>query len=130
IDTMNRRERVTGGGGFRYALTDAQGRPLAGAMGLSGLAPQSASWRVVQTGADGKTTRWQVVAESLPSGPRLLVAQNLDRRRAFRTAVFQASALAIVMAAGACIAVGLALNGMLVRRAGAIAATAERIAAG
>jgi signal transduction histidine kinase len=85
---------------------------------------------VVQTAADGKTTRWQVVAENLPSGSRLLVAQNLDRRRAFRTAVFQASALAIVMAAGACIAVGLALNGMLLRRAGAIASTAERIAGG
>jgi signal transduction histidine kinase len=130
IDTMNRRERTSGGGGFRYALTDAQGRPLAGAMGLSGLSPPSASWRVVQTAANGKTTRWQVVAENLPSGSRLLVAQNLDRRRAFRTAVFQASALAIVMAAGACIAVGLGLNGMLLRRAGAIASTAERIAAG
>jgi signal transduction histidine kinase len=130
IDTMNRRERVAGHGGFRYALTDAQGRPIAGAAGLSGLSPPSASWRVVQTGADGRSTRWQVVAENLPSGSRILVAQNLDRRRAFRIAVFQASGLAIVMAAGACIAVGLALNGMLLRRAGAIARTAERIAGG
>jgi signal transduction histidine kinase len=44
--------------------------------------------------------------------------------------VFQASALAILLAAGACIAGGLALNGMLLRRAGMIAATAERIAGG
>jgi signal transduction histidine kinase len=130
IDTMNRRERLRGGGGFRYALTDANGKPLAGAAGLSGLAPPSPSWRVVQTTADGKTTRWQVVAEALPTGQSLLVAQNLDRRRAFRVAVFQASGLAIVLAAGACIAVGLALNGMLLRRAGAIASTAERIAGG
>ena len=129
VETLNRRERLHGGG-FRYSLTDAQGRPLAGASGLSNPRGAPNAWRVVQTGADGGQTQWQVVASALPSGARLQVAQNLDRRTAFRTAVFRGSAFAIVLASSACIAVGLALNGMLLTRARAIADTAARIADG
>jgi signal transduction histidine kinase len=130
IDTLNRRERLHGGG-FRYALTDPQGRPLAGSTGLRRPEdPSSTAWRVVQTRAGGKQTHWQVVATALPSGEQLQVAENVDRRRAFRAAVFRGSALAILLASSACIAVGLALNGMLLSRARAIADTAGRIAAG
>jgi signal transduction histidine kinase len=129
VESLNRRERLHGGG-FRYSLTDAQGKPLAGVSGLTRPAGAAGAWRVMQTGADGGQTQWQVVASALPSGARLQVAQNLDRRAAFRTAVFRGSALAILLASGACIAVGLALNGMLLSRARAIADTAARIAAG
>ena len=129
IESLNRRERLHGGG-FRYSLTDAQGRPLAGVSRLA--PPQGApnAWRVVQTGADGGQTQWQVVASALPSGAHLQVAQNIDRRTAFRAAVFRGSAFAIILASSACIAVGLALNGMLLSRARAIADTAARIADG
>jgi signal transduction histidine kinase len=71
-----------------------------------------------------------VVARALPTGERLAVAQNLDRRRAFRAAVFRGSAWAIVLATSACIAAGLGLNALLLARAQAIADTAARIAAG
>jgi len=129
IDSLNRRERLHGGG-FRYSLTDAQGKPLAGMTGLTNPRGAGNTWRVVQTGADGGTTQWQVVASALPSGARLQVAQNLDRRAAFRAGVFRGSAFAILLASGACFAVGLALNGMLLSRARAIADTAARIADG
>ena len=128
IDTLNRRERLHGGG-FRYSLTDAQGKPLAGLQGLSRPDSSATAWRVVER-ADGRQTQWQVVAGALPTGESLQVAQNLDLRGAFRAAVFRGSALAIVLASSACIAVGLALNGLLLSRARAIADTAERIAGG
>jgi len=129
VDTLNLRERLKGGG-FRYSLVDARGVPIAGSAELARPSRSASSWRVVQAGANGGQTRWQVVASALPSGERLLVAQNLDLRRAFRAAVFRSSALAIVLASGACIAAGLALNSMLLSRASAIADTAARIAGG
>jgi signal transduction histidine kinase len=127
VDTLNSRERLQGGG-FRYSLTDAEGRPLAG--GAAGLPARPGAWQVVRVGEDGRDTRWQVVAKSLPTGERLVVAQSLDSRMAFRQAVFQSSALAILLAVGASIAAGIAVNSMLLTRARTIADTAERIAAG
>jgi signal transduction histidine kinase len=129
VESLNRRERLHGGG-FRYSLTDAQGRPLAGVSGLSRPKGAPNHWRVVQTGADGGQTRWQVVASDLPSGAHLQVAQSLERRNAFRAAVFRGSALAIILSCSACIAMGLALNGLLLSRARVIAETAARIAEG
>jgi signal transduction histidine kinase len=129
VETLNLRERLKGGG-FRYSLVDAEGRAIAGAPGLDPQAHASSSWRVIQARAGGGQTRWRVVASALPSGERLLVAQNLDRRRAFRAAVFRSSALAILLASSACIAAGLALNAVLLSRARAIADTAARIAEG
>jgi signal transduction histidine kinase len=129
VDTLNKRDRLQGGG-FRYSLTDAHGAPLAGApvMGVDG--GDTGAWKVQEVREDGRSTRWQVVATALPSGQRLLVAQNLDLRRAFRAAVVRSSALAILLAAGASVAVGMAFNTLLLARAKSIADTAARIASG
>jgi signal transduction histidine kinase len=129
VDTLNKRDRLQGGG-FRYSLTDAHGAPLAGAPVIGADPGDNGAWKVREVREHGRVTRWQVVATALPSGQRLLVAQNLDLRRAFRTAVLRSTALAIALAAGASVAVGMAFNTLLLARAKSIADTTAKIASG
>ncbi len=129
IATLDRRERVHGGPGMRYALSSAAGRPLAGAAQLihPGAPP---GWKIVRTVDSHGVARWRALASNLPSGDKLLIAEDLGARRSFRRAIFEASAVALTLAALAGAAVGLVFSGVLLQRANAIAATAERIATG
>ena len=66
----------------------------------------------------------------MPDGGSIVVGRDLSGVRRFERAILYgfAAALAIVAAAG--FAAGLVLNVLILRRVDAIAATAERIAAG
>lgn len=114
--------------GERYGLFDAQGRAVAGDLVRFEPGFRAADWRLVQVGADGK--RLHVVAAALPDGGSIVVGRDLSGVRRFERAILYgfAAALAIVAAAG--FAAGLVLNVLILRRVEAIAATAERIAAG
>jgi signal transduction histidine kinase len=130
VATLNRRERTHGGTGFRYALTDAAGHPIAGAPGLAGITNQTQGWKVVVSQDRGKQRLWHVLVGALPTGQSLYVAQDSEQRAAFRRAIIQASAIALVFECLACLAAGLLLGGYLLRRADSIRRTAEQIAAG
>ena len=130
IATLDRRERVHGQAGFRYALTDSQGHSLAGDMDLGNASQAVGGWKIVQVHEPGRTTHWHVRVDVLPTGENLVIAQNAQQRQAFRNAILEISGLAILLAALACTGAGLVLSGILLRRAGTIADTAQRIAAG
>lgn len=130
VTTLERHERVHGSAGFRYALTDANGHPLAGDKNLSDAGRDVKGWKVVQVREPGKTVHWHVLVDVLPTGENLVIAQDAQQRRAFRLAILEVSGFAILLAALACTGVGLVLSVLLLRRANTIAATAQRIAAG
>ena len=130
IATLDRRERVPGGPGMHYALSNAAGEPLAGAARLIAPAGGQPGWRVVRAVGGHAVVRLQALTSDLPSGDKLLIAEDVGARRSFRLAILEASAVALAVAAIAGAAVGLAFGGVLLRRANAIASTAERIATG
>lgn len=130
VATLDRRERIHGEAGFRYALTDARGRPLAGDKQLSDAGTAAKGWKIVELKGPGRIMHWHVLVDVLPTGENLVIAQDAQQRRAFRDAILGVSGLAIFLAALACTGAGLLLSGILLRRANTIATTAERIAAG
>lgn len=130
IATLDRRDRMHGKVSFRYALTDANGHPLAGYKELSDGGMTAKSLKVIKLRSSGHTEHWHVLVDVLPTGQNLVIAQDIRGRRDFRIAILGVSGLAIFLAALVCTGVGLLLSGILLRRANTIAATAERIAAG
>jgi signal transduction histidine kinase len=130
VATLNRRERLHGGAGFRYALTDARGHAIAGASDFEGTKNQGQGWKVVVSQDRGKQKVWHVLVGALPTGQSLYIAQDSEQRTAFRQAIIQASAIALIFECLACVAAGLLLSGYLLRRAGNIRRTAEQIAGG
>lgn len=130
VATLNRRERVHGGAGFRYALTDAKGHPIAGASAFNGIANQARGWKVIVSQDRGRQKTWHVLVGALPTGQSLYIAQDSEQRSAFRRAIIEASAVALMFASLACTLAALLLGGYLLRRAGDIGRTAEHIAAG
>ena len=119
-------------GGERYALFDGAGRPLAGDIPRFDRTLRGADWRLVRMVRldGGEGPRLHVASVSLPEGGWIVVGRDLSGLRRFERAILYgfAAALAIVAAAG--FAAGLVLNGLILQRVEAIAATAERIAAG
>jgi len=130
IATFNRRERIHGGSGFRYALTDAHGKPIAGVPALNGAAGPGHGWKVAVTEAGGKRKVWHVLVGALPTGESLYIAEDNGQRAAFRQALIEVSLVALGFVALACTLAGLWLSSYLLRRTGQIGATAEAIAAG
>lgn len=130
VATLNRRERLHGGAGFRYALTDARGHAIAGASDFEATKNQGQGWKVVVSQDRGKQKVWHVLVGALPTGQSLYIAQDSEQRTAFRQAIIQASAIALIFECLACVAAGLLLSGYLLRRAGNIRRTAEQIAGG
>jgi signal transduction histidine kinase len=130
VATLNRRERLHGGAGFHYALTDPAGHAIAGASDFEGTRNQTQGWKVVVSQDRGKQKVWHVLVGALPTGQSLYIAQDSEQRAAFRHAIIQASAIALIFECLACVAAGLLLSGYLLRRAGNIRRTAEQIAAG
>lgn len=130
IATLNRRERIHGGAGFRYALTDAAGKPLAGATAIGGAGGDEPGWKIAVTQDRGKRKVWHVLVSALPTGESLTIAQDSDERTSFRAAIVEASVLSLAFVAIVCTLAGLLLSGYLLRRANHIVDTAEAIAAG
>jgi signal transduction histidine kinase len=130
VDTLNRREHARGGAGFRYALTDAQGRPMAGVPAFNGMADRGKGWKIIVSHDRGKRRVWHVLVDTLPTGQSLFIAQDAEQRREFRLAIIQASGVALVCVTLATTLAGLLLGGYLLRRVRDISRTAERIAAG
>ncbi len=130
VAALNRRERVHGGAGFRYALNDARGQTIAGTSAFNGITYQAPGWKVIVSEDRGKQTAWHVLVGALPSGQSLYIAQDTGQRSAFRTAIIQASTIALVFASLVCTMAGLLLSGYLLRRAADISRTAEMFAAG
>lgn len=129
-DALNRHTRVGQADGFRYALEDHAGRMIAGADVISSLDAPDTGWRTVVEPDSSPRHLWRVLAQPIGSGYTLVVAEDLAARDALRDAVFQVSALAILITAIGAAAGGFGLNAMLLRRTHAIADTAERIAGG
>ena len=94
ITALDRRERIHGGGGFRYALVDQAGHPLAGAKSLTEAAAAK-GWRVIELHNAGRQTRWHVLVGSLPSSENLVIAQDAEERKAFRLSILRSSSLAL-----------------------------------
>lgn len=128
--TLNRREAAGAPDGFRYGLIDASGRILGGADVVASLDAAPSGWRTVASPDDSPTRLWRVLARPLGGGLTLIVAEDLRARHDFQGALLRASAIALMITIAAVAAVGLAFNMILLRRARAIAATAEAIAAG
>ena len=116
-------------GGERYGLFDARGHAIAGDLTRYEPGFRAADWRLVRLDR-GAGKRLHVVAAALPDGGSIVVGRDLSGVRRFERSILYgfAAALAIVAAAG--FAAGLVLNLLILRRVDAIAATAERIAAG
>ena len=114
--------------GERYGLFTAAGAPLAGDIIAFQPVFRNADWREVRVGPSGSSLH--VEAAPLPDGTILVVGRNLSNLRRFERSILYgfASAVAIVAVAG--LAAGLVLNFLILQRVDAIAATAERIAAG
>ncbi|MBS0274873.1 MAG: HAMP domain-containing histidine kinase [Proteobacteria bacterium] len=129
IATINRRERIHGGAGFRYALTDSDGRPIAGAQRLDS-GGNGAGWRIVATRVRGHEQVWHVLVGKLPMGQSLYVAQDTERRAAFRQAIIRTSAVALLFVFLSSTVAGLILSLYLLSRARNIGETAEKIAGG
>lgn len=116
-------------GGERYGLFDRTGRALAGDLDRFRPGFRDADWRLVAVGGP-EPKRLHVVSVRLPDGAVVVVGRDLSSVRRFERAVLTGfgAALAVVAAAG--FAAGLVLNAFILQRVDAIAATAERIAAG
>ncbi|ATQ42890.1 sensor histidine kinase [Caulobacter mirabilis] len=128
---LDLRERTRpAGGGFRYAVYDAEGRFLGGAR-LADAEDLPAQGRArIRLLTPGKHSPWQVLVQPLSVGGTLVVYENIHERAAFRRALIVSGAIALVGALGALLACGLWFNRQLLRRIEAVAGTAERIADG
>jgi signal transduction histidine kinase len=128
VTSVARRSRYSAGG-ERYGLFSETGAPLAGDIDAYRPAFNDADWRKVKVGGAQPATL-HLVTTIMPDGAKLLVGRDLSNIRQFERAIIEGflSALAIVVVAG--LAAGYMLNTRMLRRVDAIAATAERIAAG
>jgi signal transduction histidine kinase len=130
VATLNRRERMHGGTGFRYSLTDAAGHSIAGVRAFAGSENRTQGWKVAVSQDRGKREVWHVLVGALPTGQSLYIAQDSDQRAAFRRAIVQASAIVLALQCLAGIVVALLLGGYLLRRVGEVRQIAEEIAGG
>ena len=116
--------------GERYGVFDGKGKTLAGDIAAQpSLLTRGGEWRkVTLEGPEPEVVH--VATADLGGGLKLVVGRDQSSLLQFEQSVFYGffAALAIVAAAG--LAAGLILNAQILRRVEAIAATAERIAAG
>jgi signal transduction histidine kinase len=115
--------------GERYGLFSGKGEPLAG--DIAEFLPEfrNSDWRVVRLTRPDKATL-HVEGTTLPDGSVLVVGRNLSNLRQFERSIIYGFTAAVGIVAAAGLAAGLLLNFLILQRVDAIAATAERIAAG
>lgn len=128
---LDRRATADAPDGMRYALVAADGRMLGGANVVASLdLPDGAGTATVVEPDTRPRHRWRVLKEPLPDGTALIVAEDLAVRDDLRDAILRGSIFALALTAAGAAAGGVAMNAMMLRRTGEIAAAAERIAQG
>jgi signal transduction histidine kinase len=115
--------------GERYGLYNARGAALAGDMRFFSPAFRAASWREVKYLLPAPVTL-HVNTTVLADGSRLVVGRDLSNVRQFEKSILYGFAAALSIVILASLLAGLILNALILQRVDAIAATAERIAAG
>lgn len=128
VSSVARRSRYSSGG-ERYGLFSESGAPLAGDLPVYEPSFTDADWRIVRL-PPPKPATLHVVTTVLPDGALLVVGRDLSNLHRFERSILEGflAALGIVTVAG--LVAGYILNARMLRRVDAIAATAERIAAG
>jgi signal transduction histidine kinase len=127
-ESLVRRTRFAAGG-EHYGLFDAQGRPLAGDIVRQNPAFRDADWREAVAEAP-RPVKVRVVDTVLSHGEHLVVGRDGAALREFEISILTGFCLALGLVIAAGLIVALLLNALILRRVGAIAVTAERIAAG
>ncbi len=115
--------------GERYGLFNARGAPLAGDMRQFAPGFKEAAWRQVRLTSPSPTTL-HVNTTVLADGSRLVVGRDLSNVRQFEKSILYGFVAALTIVIVASLLAGLILNALILQRVDAIAATAERIAAG
>ncbi len=129
ISGVARRSRYAAEG-ERYGLFNARGAPLAGDMHSFPPAFRDASWRRIRYLAETSTTTLHVNTTVLADGSRLVVGRDLSNLRQFEKSILYGFSAALTIVILSSLLAGLILNALILQRVEAIAATAERIAAG
>lgn len=115
--------------GERYGLFDAAGAPLAGDI-LGFDAPfREIDWKIVRIHG-AQRLKLHLVLTRLPGGLWLAIGRDLSNLQSFRRSIVHGFVAAVAIVAAASLIAGLILNAMVLRSVEAIAATAEKIAAG
>ena len=129
VSRMERRSRLAAPEAH-YALFDAAGRRIGGDLLAAPTPMPLGDWRKVRSRTRAGPIALSATATRLPDGSLLVIGRDSAGQRDFeaRTADGLLIALAIVVTAS--LGVGLLLNALVIRRAGAVAGVAERIAAG
>ena len=127
---LDLRERTGNHDVFRYALFSDSGALIGGAR-LTALdrLPSHGQGRI-GIGTSNSDSQWQVLVQHLQTGGTLVVYEDLADRSAFRQALVQGGAFALLAALGAVLTASLWLNQLIYRRALAIERTASNIASG
>ncbi|MHB8284210.1 MAG: HAMP domain-containing sensor histidine kinase [Caulobacteraceae bacterium] len=115
--------------GERYGLFSAKGEPLAGDIAEFQPEFRNSDWRIIHV-THPMTATLHVEGATLPDGMVLVVGRNLSNLRQFERSILYGFTAAVGIVAAAGLAAGLLLNFLILQRVDAIAATAERIAAG
>ncbi len=115
--------------GERYGLFTPGGEALAGDIVSFQPEFRNADWRIVHVNRPFAATL-HVEGTVLPDGSVLVVGRNLASLRQFERSILYGFTAAVGIVAVAGLAAGLVLNFLILQRVDAIAATAERIAAG
>jgi signal transduction histidine kinase len=126
---MERRSRLAAPEAH-YALFDAAGRRIGGDL----LAPPTPTpigdWRKVRSRTQAGPIALNATAARLPDGSLLVIGRDAAGQRAFEGRIADGLLIALAIVVTASLGVGLLLNALVIRRAGAVAGVAERIAAG
>ncbi len=128
VSAVARRSRFATSG-ERYGLFSATGQPLAGDIAQFQPEFANADWRRVKVKRPVAATL-HLVGAVLPDGTVLVVGRDMSNLRRFERSIVYGFAAAVAIVAVAGLAAGLLLNFLILQRVDAIAATAERIAAG
>ena len=127
---LGRRERDADPEAFRYAFFSNDGLLLGGANLLTWAQLPPPGWSRVKITSGGHTAYWQVLMQPVSSGGILLVYENLDERRSFRSALEAGALAALIISLSAVLLAASWLNRQLLRRAAAIEQTAGHIVSG
>ena len=130
--SVQRRVRFAAGG-EHYGLFAANGRALAGDLPAFQPGFREADWKLVRVrkppkGAARMTLH--VVSAILPGDVSLVVARDQSNLRQFERSIIYGFLAALAIVVVAALLAGFVMNALILRRVDAIAATAERIAAG
>ncbi len=113
-----------------YALFDAAGRRIGGDLLAPPTPPPIGDWRKVRSRTQAGPIALNATAARLPDGSLLVIGRDAAGQRAFEGRIADGLLIALAIVVAASLGVGLLLNALVIRRAGAVAGVAERIAAG